>query len=338
MLEENTTLLMIISGLAGLLVSWVVMKYILKNFVRRGIFGVDYHKPDRPQIPEMGGLAFIAGVAAASMHMLLLKTYFVEVLGVLATVLATGIVGIVDDRMKLSAVAKPVLTAIAGIPLIIIHPYKGTLVLPFGIGFRIPLLYVILIPGMLAVVSNSINMFDTVNGAATGSSLLTLITMFTTIVLKYFMRGGYDANLAGLMFTTIFFPLLVLFVYNKYPAKVFVGDTGTLSIGGALVAFSVINSCETLLVISLLPHLTNGFFNLSSVGRLFERSELNVRPIIVSDDGSILANRDSKAPITLTRFIAALGFRSEKEIIKAMMTLCALSDLLVILTIVLRLW
>lgn len=336
-LEENM-MVMIISGLVGLLVSWVAIKYILKNFVRRGIFGVDYHKPDRPQIPEMGGLAFIAGVAAASIPMLLLNTYFAETLGMLATVLATGIVGIVDDRMKLSAVAKPVLTAIAGIPLIIIHPYTGTLALPFGIVFRISLLYILLIPGMLAVVSNSINMFDTMNGTATGSSLLTLITMFTAIVLKYLMRGGYDANLAGLMFTTILFPLLVLFMYNKYPAKVFVGDTGTLSIGGALVAFSVINSCETLLVISLLPHLTNGFFNLSSVGRLFERSELSVRPILVSDDGSIIANKDSKAPITLTRFVAALGFRSEKEIIRAMMTLCILSDLLVVLTVALGLW
>lgn len=336
-LEENM-MVMIISGLAGLLVSWVVIKYILKNFVRRGIFGVDYHKPDRPQIPEMGGLAFIMGVAAASIPIFLLNTYFAETLGVLATVLATGIVGIVDDRMKLSAIVKPVLTAIAGIPLIIIHPYRGILTLPFGIVFRIPLLYILLIPGMLAVVSNSINMFDTMNGTATGSSLLTLITMFTAIVLKHIIGSGYDANLAGLMFTTIFFPLLILFMYNKYPAKVFVGDTGTLSIGGALVAFSVINSCETLLIISLLPHLTNGFFNLSSVGGLFERSELNVRPIIVSDDGSIIANKDSKAPITLTRFVAALGFRSEKEIIRAMMTLCILSDLLVVLTVALGLW
>jgi len=337
MLEKNT-MVMIVSGLVGLLVSWVVMKYILKNFVRRGIFGVDYHKPDKPQIPEMGGLAFITGVAAASIPMLLLNTYFAETLGVLTTVLATGIVGIVDDRVKLSAVAKPVLTAVAGIPLIVIHPYSGTLALPFGRIFRIPLLYILLIPGMLAVVSNSINMFDTMNGTATGSSILTLVAMLTAIVLKYSTGGNFDVNLAGLLFITILFPLLVLFMYNKYPAKVFVGDTGTLSIGGALVAFSVINGCETLLVISLLPQLTNGFFNLSSVGRLFERSELNMRPIIVSEDGSIVANRDSKAPITLTRFVAAVGFRSEKEIIGAMMTLCILSNLLVLLTVVLRLW
>jgi len=335
---EKNIMLTIISGSVGLLVSWATMRYILKNFVKRGIFGIDYHKPGRPQIPEMGGLAFIAGIATASIPPLLLNTYFAETLGVLTTVLATGIVGIVDDRMKLSAVAKPVLTAVAGIPLIVIHPYSGTLALPLGIVFRIPLLYILLIPGMLAVVSNSINMFDTMNGTATGSSILTLVAMLTAIVLKYSAGGKFDVNLAGLLFITTLLPLLVLFMYNKYPAKVFVGDTGTLSIGGALVAFSVINSCETLLVISLLPQLTNGFFNLSSVGRLFERSELNVRPIIVSDDGLIVASKDSKAPVTLTRFVAALGFRSEKEIIRAMMTLCVLSNLLVVLTVVLGLW
>jgi len=337
MLLEENTVLVIVSGGLGLLISWAVSRYILKNFVKHGIFGVDYHKPDKPQIPEMGGLAFIAGVAAASIPVLLLGRYLVEVFGILATVLATGLVGIVDDYKKLNAIAKPVLTALAGIPLIITHPYMGTLKLPFGIVFRIPLLYVLIIPGMLAVVSNSINMFDTMNGTATGSSLLMLVTVFTAIVFKNYF-GGADIGLAGILFTIIFFPLLVLYAYNKYPAKVFVGDTGTLSIGGALTAFSIINGCEVLLVISLLPHLTNGFFNLSSMGRLFERSELSVRPIIVSEDGTIVANNDLKAPITLTRFIAALGFNNEREIIKAMMALCVLSDLLAIITVILGLW
>lgn len=327
----------IISGVLGLLISWITIKYIIRNFVRLGIFGIDYHKPDRPRIPEMGGLAFITGVSAASIPLLLLSPYFTETLGVLATVLTTGIVGIIDDRKKLGPIIKPLLTALAGIPLVLIHPYKSILLLPLKIAFQIPLLYIIIIPGFLAVVSNSINMFDTMNGAATGSSLLTLVTLFIAILLKG-LSGGVDIALAVLIFITLLFPLLVVFLYNKYPAKVFVGDTGTLSIGGALLAFSIINACEVLLVIGLLPHLTNGFFNLSSVGRLFERSELNVRPITVSDNGAIAANIDSRAPITLTRFVAALGFTNEKDIIKAMMILCILSDVLVILTVITGLW
>jgi len=328
----------IVSGTVGLLVSWITMSFILKKFVKLGISGVDYHKPDKPQIPEMGGLAFVTGVTAAAIPLLILSPYFAETLGILATVLATGIVGVVDDRVKLGALAKPLLTAAAGIPLILIHPYKGVLILPLEVVFRIPLLYIIIIPGLLAVVSNSINMFDTMNGAASGSSLLTLMTLLIALVLKNLRGGGVDVSLVGLASTMILFPLLILFIYNRYPAKVFIGDTGTLSIGGALLAFSVINNCEALLVISLLPHLTNGFFNLSSVGRLFERSELNVRPIIVSENGTIHANTDSKAPITLTRFVVALGFMNEKEIIRAMMTLCILSDLLVIITVALGLW
>lgn len=332
---ENA-IIAIASGVLGIIVSWITMKYILRNFVKLGIFGVDYHKPNKPQIPEMGGLAFITGVAAASIP-LFLSPYSAETLGTLATVLATGIVGIVDDRKKLNAIIKPILTAAAGIPLILIHPYKGILLLPLKVVFHIPLLYIIIIPGFLAVVSNSINMFDTMNGTATGSSLLVLVTLFIAIVLKG-LGGDVDITLAGLIFITLLFPLLVVFFYNKYPAKVFVGDTGTLSMGGALLAFSIINNCEALLVISLLPHLTNGFFNLSSVGRLFERSELNVRPIIVSNDGTIIANMDSRAPITLTRFVTTLGFTNEKDIIRAMMIICVLSDILVVLTVVTGLW
>jgi UDP-N-acetylglucosamine--dolichyl-phosphate N-acetylglucosaminephosphotransferase len=335
---ETPVLIAVASGVIGLTSSLLTLRYITRSFVKLGISGIDYHKPGKPRIPEMGGLAFIIGVTAASIPVVLLNLYVSEMLGIVLTVLATGIIGIVDDLRKLGAVEKPLLTAAAGLPLILLHPYSGSLVLPFGIVFRIPLIYMVIIPGLLAVVSNSVNMFDTMNGTATGSSLMVLITLFLVAALKHFIGRGFDILLTGLMFSIILPPLLALFAYNKYPAKVFVGDTGTLSIGGALLAFSVIQSCEIPLIISLLPHLTNGFFNLSSVGRLFERSELKERPIVVSENGVIDANRDLKAPITLTRFVAALGFRSEKEIIRAIMTLCALSDGLAILTVALGLW
>lgn len=338
MLLENLTLIMIASGSIGFAASLLTLKYILRSFIKLGIYGVDYHKPEKPRIPEMGGLAFIIGVLAASFPAFLLNLYVSETLGILLTVLATGLVGIIDDRRKLGAVEKPLLTAAAGLPLILIHPYSGSLVLPFETVFRIPLVYIVIIPGLLAVVSNSINMFDTMNGTATGSSLLVLITLFIVTVIKNLAGRDADVFSTGLMFSIVFLPLLILFYYNKYPARVFVGDTGTLSIGGALLAFSVIQGCEIPLIISLLPHLTNGFFNLSSVGRLFERSELSVRPITVSENGVITANRDLKAPITLTRFVAALGFRSEKEIFNAIIILCVFSDLLAILTVVLGFW
>ncbi|MBO3797282.1 MAG: hypothetical protein QXI42_07815 [Thermoproteota archaeon] len=335
---ENPALTAAVSAAIGLASSLLTLRYIARSFVRLGISGLDHHKPGKPRIPEMGGLAFIIGVAAASIPAVLVNFHVPEVMGMMLTVLATGLVGIIDDLRKLGAVEKPLLTAAAGLPLILLHPYSGSLVLTFGIVFRIPLIYMVMIPGLLAVVSNSVNMFDTMNGTATGSSLMVLTTLFLATVLKHFTGGGFDILLAGLLFSIVFPPMLALFAYNKYPAKVFVGDTGTLSIGGALLAFSVIQGCEIPLIISLLPHLTNGFFNLSSVGRLFERSELKERPIVVSDDGTIYANRDLKAPITLTRFVAALGFNNEKEIIKAIMTLCAISNGLTILTVALGLW
>lgn len=338
MLLEGPIAIIVISGVAGFIASLLTIKYITRNFIKHGIFGIDYHKPKRPEIPEMGGLAFLIGVLVASIPAVLLGFYVSETLGMMTTVLATGFVGIIDDLKKLSATMKPLLTALAGIPLILIHPYSGNLALPFGIVFRIPLVYMVLIPGLLAVVSNSINMFDTMNGTATGSSLLALITLFAAIFLKNLIWRGFDITLVVMMSALVFPSLLTLFTYNKYPAKVFVGDTGTLSIGGALTAFAIIQGCEVPLIIAMLPQLTNGFFNLSSVGRLFERSELSIRPILVSEDGKITANTDVKAPITLTRFVVALKFGNEKEIINAIMALCIFSSMLVILTIVLGWW
>ncbi|MGQ9479385.1 MAG: hypothetical protein ACUVQ0_05110, partial [Thermoproteota archaeon] len=294
--------------------------------------------PEKPKVPEMGGLAFLIGVTVASLPEIVLSIHSSQVLGILFTVIAAGIVGIVDDLYKLGALTKVLLTAVAGLPLAFMRPYSGDLTLPLGVVFHVKLLYTLAIPVSLAVVSNSINMSDVMNGAASGSSILILLALFISIVSKNFLGGNLDILLTCIMLSIILPPLLALFSYNKYPAKVFIGDTGTLAIGGALLAFSIIQSCEILLLICLLPHITNGFFNLSSMKRLFERSELKTRPIEVTEDGRIKASRDMNTPITLTRFIAALGFQNEKEILNAITALCLFSDVLAILTVILKLW
>ncbi|MEM2941548.1 MAG: hypothetical protein QW304_08395, partial [Thermoproteota archaeon] len=83
MLLENPTLIMIASGSIGFAASLLTLKYILRSFIKLGIYGVDYHKPEKPRIPEMGGLAFIIGVLTASLPAFLLNLYVSETLGIL---------------------------------------------------------------------------------------------------------------------------------------------------------------------------------------------------------------------------------------------------------------
>lgn len=70
--------------------------------------GQDKHKPDLPEIPEMGGLGIIAGLATGIMASLTLKTFLgvleinaVHLLAILLTVLVVAFIGIFDDLLVL---------------------------------------------------------------------------------------------------------------------------------------------------------------------------------------------------------------------------------------------
>ena len=87
---------------------------IMNIMRKKGIVGEDIHKKDRPSIPEMGGIAFIVGIAVSST----LGSYlFPEkrelFLSFLSTVLIAGLIGAYDDLKPLNAKVKPFLTAFA---------------------------------------------------------------------------------------------------------------------------------------------------------------------------------------------------------------------------------
>lgn len=190
--------------------------------------------------------------------------------------------------------------------------------LSFGVSFRIPTLYVLIIPIALSVTANAVNMFDPLNGVASGTSLIALITLYVCSIISN-MLGMFKGDLITptVSITLILPSAIVLFLYNKYPSRVFIGDVGSLSLGAAIGAYAIINGLEAAGVVTLMPQITNSFLILSSVGKLFERSEMDARPIVVKPDETIEPNLDSRAPITLTRFMAALGYKTEKEIVRA---------------------
>jgi len=125
---------------------------------------------------------------------------------------------------------------------------------------------------------------------------------------------------------------LAFYFFNRYPAKVFGGDTGSLAVGAALGALSILGKIETVLIVALIPHIMNAFYGLSSVGRLYERRELSSRPIRVLDDGRLEASPEKDAPVTLARIILAPGSMTEGEVVRAMMILTLVSCIMAVVT------
>lgn len=308
-----------ISCLSGFIVTAIAMKFLVMNlFSRKGITGKDVHKSDRRELPEMGGFAMILGVLATFFVLYATDLVNERILALLLAVMTAGLIGVLDRFFKFGAYTKPILTTSTALPLILLKAYPEVLKLSFGVSFRIPTLYVLIIPIALSVTANAVNMFDSLNGVASGTSLIALITLYVCSIISN-MLGMFKGDLitSTVSITLILPSAIVLFLYNKYPSRVFIGDVGSLSLGAAIGAYAIINGLEAAGVVTLMPQITNSFLILSSVGKLFERSEMDARPIVVKPDETIEPNLDSRAPITLTRFMAALGYKTEKEIVRA---------------------
>lgn len=209
--------------------------------------------------PTMGGLIFIAGVAAAC-----LTTGFSPMLDgeyghifVLAFSLIFGAIGFLDDYEKLrkkqnlglTAKKKFLLQLAVAIAFIFLLRRFGyltpNLFVPF-VNTVIPVsepLYFAFAAFVIVGTVNAVNLTDGVDGLATGTSLP--VFLFYAAV-AFFWGKEYLA--LGIFASGMFGGLLGFLLYNYNPAKVFMGDTGSLFLGGAVCAMAFTMDMPLILV------------------------------------------------------------------------------------------
>ncbi len=309
----------------GFLTVLLGMPPALKELKKRGIVGTDVHKLSRPLVPEMGGIVIIVGLVVSIIGGILMKPEKTWLLmSFLGTVVIAGLIGAYDDLKPLNARVKPILTAFAGLPILLMSTYTPSIVFPFIGGTRLTRVYPLLLPIVMAVTSNAVNMMDPFNGVMAGSSsIITLTLLVAALILGKSEGVILSAALLGV--------LLAFFYYNRYPSRVFSGDVGSLSVGAALGAIAVLGRLEVVAVVAFMPQIMNAFYGLSTIGRLYERREV-ARPTRLMEDGRMRARADPKAPITLARFILARGPLKESEAALVFMVLSVISGCLALVT------
>jgi UDP-N-acetylglucosamine--dolichyl-phosphate N-acetylglucosaminephosphotransferase len=245
-------------------------------------------------------------------------------LSFLSTILIAGMIGAYDDLKTLNARVKPVLTAFAGVPIYLLTTYTPSIVFPFIGATRLTRVYPLLLPIVMAVTSNAVNMMDPFNGVMAGSS--SIITL--TLLISALILGKSEGVILSMALLGV---LLAFFYYNKYPSRVFSGDVGSLSVGAALGAIAVLGRLEVVAVVAFMPQIMNAFYGLSTIGRLYERREV-ARPTKLMEDGRMRARADPRAPITLARFILARGPLKESEASLVFMVLSVMAGCLALIT------
>jgi len=204
--------------------------------------------------PTMGGIIFILsliiGVIATYKYMDF-KSYLV-----LFCTLGFGVVGFLDDFIKvvlkrnlgLRAWQKLALQIIVSVVFVLVGVEKGLLSvvidIPFtSITWNMGWLYVPFAIFVLLAVVNGVNLTDGIDGLAT--SVTVVVMMFFAIVTS----ASADTISVCILCFALVGALLGFLIFNKNPAKVFMGDTGSLMLGGAVGALSLVINNPFILVL-----------------------------------------------------------------------------------------
>ena len=235
-----------------------VIRYLRKMKFGQKILeiGPKWHM-NKQNIPTMGGFMFIIGIAVAVLagNTLLggLEIASVAVLGLAA---AYGAVGLVDDYAKikkkenvgLSPKQKLVLQILVAAVFILVLFLQSdglpVLWIPFtDIALPLPWpLYIIFAAFVIVGADNAVNLTDGIDGLAAGVTLpVAIFFVFVGMVRQDAGVMIFAAALAG--------GLAAFLIYNFNPAKVFMGDTGSLFLGGAVAGLAF--ACEMPLILLL---------------------------------------------------------------------------------------
>ncbi len=309
----------------GFVITFLSLPIVMRKMRELNIVGRDAHKTEHPLIPEMGGISIIAGlVVSSALGAYILPEMRDLFLSFLSTIMIAGAIGAYDDLKPLNARVKPILTAFAGLPILLMSTYTPSIFFPFIGGTRLTRVYPLLLPIVMAVTSNAVNMMDPFNGVMAGSSSIIALTLLVAALIL----GNTEGVILSVALLGV---LLAFFYYNRYPSRVFSGDVGSLSVGAALGAIAVLGRLEVVAVVAFMPQIMNAFYGLSTIGRLYERREV-ARPTRLMEDGRMRARADPRAPITLARFILARGPLKENEAALVFMVLSVISGGLALVT------
>ena len=208
--------------------------------------------------PTMGGLIFLAGIALSTIWFFPFNPEAILVLGL---TLGFGFIGFLDDLIKVhwqrpvglrareKLAGQVLLSLLFGALLVLTLSHRTETTVPFS-GFFMPggmvldlNLGVFLAFTALVIVgtANAVNLTDGLDGLAAGVTLIAAFALLYLALLKgkvevAYTMAAFMGGCAGFLF------------FNRHPAKLFMGDTGSLALGGGLAATAVITQSELFLI------------------------------------------------------------------------------------------
>ncbi len=279
----------------------------------------DQHKVGKPLIPNGLGIAY---VLFTTVYLFLFYFFGIDhakngisaPLTLAVCVLFGGFMGLLDDWMDLKWRYKAFMPLIAALPLIYLA--RG---LELRTSISIPLIgilqlgsiyYYILIPLIVMIVTNAVNMLGGLNGLESLCPAITLIGLVIS-----------GASYIPLMLGPLLF-WLVLSILN-FKGKLFVGNSGSFAIGMTVASFAIMADLKLSLVISVIPYVFNSTLILLTI--FFIKKKANV-----IFDGKKLLSEHRRSLITLITYRRPL---TERQVVAIISFITAIFSLLAVLAV-----
>ncbi len=244
--------------LASVLLTLIIVRPALRLAGRLDLIDKPgLHKRHKHPVPVVGGLVLFAAVwGAVGLTWLIFPSLVSDMAESLRYIFAGALiiflVGLSDDLSALSAAVKLVAQVAAGLVLFLggleINPVSIPFMGAYDIGWASALITIVWVVGL----TNAINLIDGLDGLAAGVSLIAAITMV--------LIGNLYAAGDVMLFAYILIGFLAVFLfYNHYPAKAFLGDSGSLQIGFYFAVISLLVPLKSFTTAALyLPLLALG--------------------------------------------------------------------------------
>lgn len=296
-------LILIISFAATVILSFMIIPWLKKLKLGQVIrkLGPETHFK-KEGTPTMGGIIMLIPITV--ILIIFVIKYNILFLPIVA-ILGFGLVGFIDDRKKLieqssegiSPKTKMLLLLLITIIFVISYLYifkLGTyMIAPFiSTPFEFPIILFILFTIIVLLgTSNAVNLTDGLDGLAAGVVSI-IMAFFTIVAIK---RGDTPMIILG---STVVGTCLGFLIFNIKPAKVFMGDTGSLALGGAVASIAIVMKMPIYLVlVAIIPvvetlssaiqviyfKITKGkrLFKMAPIHHHFELSGYSERKIII---------------------------------------------------------
>jgi UDP-N-acetylglucosamine--dolichyl-phosphate N-acetylglucosaminephosphotransferase len=342
MLSPEIVITAILALIISVIITRILIPWVINSCINQGITTVDAHKQDNPIIAEAGGLAPLLGFIFTVLIIVFFwenipwenvmpqtqPELFKPLLAGLLSVVIAGLIGFLDDVFKIRWRDKILLGFLPAIPLMALKVGTSTINLGFTVidfGNLISLPYIgyinlyslIIIPLMVNFAFNSFNMLAGFNGLEAGNGSISL-----AIILIAALFVG-DPKIT-LFVTSLLGGFLVLLIYNWYPAKTLIGDTGTLALGTGIIVALIIGNMDRLAVGLFGLHFINF---LLFFGYIYTHQAAKIATI--DDNGNIVAPCPYTVYWLFPYFLKNIGERKNVILVLLLHTIISLIILLI---------